>query len=73
MRDTLDALKKELIRDKDAKSAAKNLFKTLTDAIAANINDPAELKAILAEYTGSIDELTADIVANTPAGPVVPA
>lgn len=65
---TLTAQFRETIQKQTTVEASiKAAFKGLADQILAAGANKAELTSILAEWNASIDTITADVVANTPA------
>jgi uncharacterized coiled-coil protein SlyX len=67
----LTVLTEEVARLETVEASAVALVKALADEVAANVNDPAALQALVDRIKASDDTLAAAVAANTPAAPAV--
>lgn len=69
MTEALDQIRAELTENRDVVDAIEVLVTDLLDRVEANLEDPAEVQAIVDEIRGQRSDLAAAIVAGTPAEP----
>ena len=73
MTDAMKNLTEQVKKNVDLESSVAMLVKGLADQIAASKDDPAQILVLTDQLKGSLDTLSAAVVASTPAAPVVPA